>query len=108
MNEKGQFKLSQRAKSDLVEIAQHIQIRWGREKRNIYLAKLDEAFHLIALDPTIGTYCHDVVFGFQKYTRENHVIFYQTARSQEVFITRILSRKQDYVLSINAKERQRL
>lgn len=108
MNEKGQFKLSQKAKSDLVEIAQHIQIRWGKEKRNVYLAKLDKAFQLIALDPTIGTYCHEVVVGFQKYTSDNHVIFYQTARSQEVFIARVLNRKCDYTLSINQQDISRL
>lgn len=72
------------------------------------MAKLNEAFHTIALDPTIGTYCHDVVFGFQKYIRENHVIFYQTARSQEVLITRILSRKYDYTLAIGQNELHRL
>ena len=108
MIEKGQFKLCQKAKSDLVAIAQQMQIRWGKDKRNVCLAKLDAVFQLIALDPTIGAYCHEVVVGFQKYTSENHVIFYQTARSQEVFITRILNRKCDYTFSISQNNLARL
>lgn len=108
MNEKGQFKLSQKAKLDLIEIAKQAQIKWGKEKRNTYLAKLDRAFQLIALDPTIGIYCHEVVFGFQKYISANHVIFYQTARSQEVFIYRILNRKFDYTFTLNNTDLSRL
>ena len=108
MNEKGQFKLCRKAKSDLIAIAQHMQIRWGKEKRNVCLAKLDAVFQLIALDPTIGVYCHEVVVGFQKYTSDNHVIFYQTARSQEVFITRILNRTCDYTFLLSQNDLSRL
>jgi toxin ParE1/3/4 len=45
------FRLTERAKQDLLCIGRYTQTTWGREQRNRYLAKLDAAFHLLAKEP---------------------------------------------------------
>ncbi|WP_208107586.1 MULTISPECIES: type II toxin-antitoxin system RelE/ParE family toxin [Idiomarina] len=42
------FQLTNKAKSDLKEIALFTFHRWGREQRNVYLKQFDESFWLLA------------------------------------------------------------
>jgi toxin ParE1/3/4 len=45
------FRLTERAKADLRSIGRYTQATWGREQRNIYLARLDAGFHLLMCEP---------------------------------------------------------
>jgi toxin ParE1/3/4 len=45
------FRLTELAKQDLLSIGRYTQATWGREQRNSYLAKIDAAFHLLAIEP---------------------------------------------------------
>ena len=51
------FKLSTKAKSDLIKIAKYTQLTWGTVQRNDYLKLLDNAFYQIADEPMLGVNC---------------------------------------------------
>jgi toxin ParE1/3/4 len=42
------FRLTELAKQDLRSIGRYTQVTWGKEQRNLYLAKIDAVFHLLA------------------------------------------------------------
>jgi toxin ParE1/3/4 len=54
------FHLAELAKQDLRSIGRCTQMSWGKEQRNIYLAKIDAVFHLLAQEPQRGKTCDDI------------------------------------------------
>ncbi len=71
------FALTQKAKTDLKEIAKFTMKRWGREKRNLYLKEFDQAFFLLAERPSIGKSCDEIREGYRKFPQGSHIIFYK-------------------------------
>ncbi|MCB1649189.1 MAG: type II toxin-antitoxin system RelE/ParE family toxin [Pseudomonadales bacterium] len=51
------FRLSKKAKDDLLNIARYTERRWGRKQRRDYLLQLDNAFHAVAKNPELGRAC---------------------------------------------------
>lgn len=90
-----QFLLTQEARSDLKHIARFTQKRWGRAKRNQYLKSMDDVFHLLAEQPSLGATCDDVLPGYRRFPQGSHVVFYQVASAGDVLIVRILHRSMD-------------
>ena len=88
------FRLTERAKADLRAIGRHTQATWGREQRNIYLARLDASFHLLAQEPHRGLACDDIRPGYYKYHVGRHLIFYRSS-PDGVEIIRILHDRMD-------------
>jgi toxin ParE1/3/4 len=88
------FRISAKAKADLISIARYTEDRWGREQRNSYLAKLDGSFHLLAEKPHIGRSCDDISMGYRKYHVGRHLIFYRQS-DNEIEIIRILHDRMD-------------
>jgi toxin ParE1/3/4 len=88
------FQLTELAKQDLRLIGRYTQITWGREQRNTYLAKIDAAFQLLAMEPQLGKSCDELRVGYRKYPVGRHLIFYrQSANSLEII--RILHQRMD-------------
>ena len=88
------FQLTELAKQDLRSIGRYTQTTWGREQRNTYLAKIDAAFQLLAMEPQLGKSCDDLRAGYRKYPVGKHLIFYrQSANSLEII--RILHERMD-------------
>jgi len=48
------FRLTGRAKSDLLSIGRYTQKEWGIAQRNLYLKGIDQCFYQIAGIPEIG------------------------------------------------------
>ena len=71
------FRLTAKARADLLEIGRYTQRTWGRDQRNRYLSHLDEAFHLLAQEPDRGRPCDEIRQGYRKYYVGRHVIFYR-------------------------------
>lgn len=90
------FHLTNRAKSDLKDIAKYTQEVWGKEQRNIYLDKIDSIFHLISESFHSGKPCDDIRSGYYKYHIQKHIIFYRKISESEIQITRILHEKMDF------------
>ena len=88
------FRLTERAKADLRSIGRYTQATWGREQRNIYLARLDASFHLLAREPHRGHACDDIRLGYRKYHVGRHLIFYRES-TEGVKIIRILHDRMD-------------
>jgi len=89
------FQLTNKAKSDLKDIALFTFRRWGREQRNIYLKQFDESFCLLAENPDIGKNCDEIRDGYRKFPQGSHVVFYQQIGSQNIQIIRILHKSID-------------
>jgi toxin ParE1/3/4 len=88
------FRLTELAKQDLLSIGRYTQVTWGQEQRNRYLAKMDAAFHLLAIEPQCGRSCEDLLSGYYKYRVGRHLIFYRQF-SERVEIVRILHDRMD-------------
>lgn len=88
------FRLTALAKQDLLSIGRYTQTTWGQEQRNSYLAKIDAAFHLLAIEPQRGRACDDLLTGYRKYHVGRHLIFYRQF-SEGVEIVRILHDRMD-------------
>ncbi|MBF9002960.1 type II toxin-antitoxin system RelE/ParE family toxin [Vibrio nitrifigilis] len=89
------LQLTNKAKSDLKDIALFTSRRWGKEQRNVYLKQFDESFWLLAENPDIGKTCDDIREGYRKFPQGSHVIFYQQIGSQNILIIRILHKSMD-------------
>lgn len=89
------FQLTQKAKSDLKDIAIFTSRRWGREQRNVYLKQFDDSFWLLAENPDVGKACSEIREGYRKFPQGSHVIFYQQIGSQSIRIIRILHKSMD-------------
>jgi toxin ParE1/3/4 len=91
----GKFRLSNAAKDDLKRIAIYTDERWGKEQRNSYLRQLDNRFHRIAENPSIGKPCDYLKSGYRKAAEGSHIIFYKVTQPDSVDIIRILHRNSD-------------
>ena len=88
------FQLTELAKQDLRSIGRYTQTTWGREQRNTYLAKIDAAFHRLAVEPQLGKSCDDLRAGYRKYPVGKHLIFYRQSPDR-LEIIRILHQRMD-------------
>jgi toxin ParE1/3/4 len=94
------FRLTERAKQDLLSIGRYTQATWGSEQRNRYLAKLDASFHLLAKEPHRGRSCDDIRPGYCKYHVGRHLIFYRQF-PEGLEIVRILHDRMDVETHFN-------
>ena len=89
------FKVSRRARDDLIAIGRFTQIEWGTAQRNKYLKQMDDCFHQIAATPDIGTTCDYLKTGYRKFPQGSHIIFYKQNRNGKVEIIRVLHKSMD-------------
>ena len=89
------FALTRMALEDLREIAVFTGTRWGKAQRNLYLGKLDEAFHALADNPAAGRSCEQIRAGYRKFPVGSHVIYYRQAEDGLLEIVRILHKSRD-------------
>ena len=85
------FRLTQKAKNDLKNIARYTEAEWGREQRNVYLKQFDECFHSLADMPEKGISCEAIRQGYRKYRVGRHFVFYRAINDErELEIVRVL------------------
>lgn len=89
------FQLTNKAKSDLKDIALFTERRWGRKQRNVYIRQFDATFGRLAENPELGKTCDEIRTGYRKFPLASHVIFYQKTNSQPTLIIRILHKSMD-------------
>lgn len=94
------FQLSREAKKDLYSIALFTEARWGKTQRNLYIKQLDEAFLLLAQNPSLGTSCDCIRNGYRKFPQGSHIIFYKPSTTATILVVRILHKNMDYDLKL--------
>ena len=78
------FKVTKRARADLLAIGRFTEKEWGLVQRDYYLKQFDDAFHLLGENPMLGKTCEDVLPGYRKIPQGSHVIYYKVTDSVEV------------------------
>jgi toxin ParE1/3/4 len=89
------FDLTQSAQADLKSIAKYTQERWGVRQRNTYLKEVDQLFHALVKNPSMGRACDDIREGYRKFPHGGHVIYYKHLSEGELLIVRILHMTMD-------------
>ena len=87
------YKLTAKARYDLLQIGQYTELKWGKNQRNHYLKQLDEAFNLIAVNPKIGKDRSHVLTGYRSFQQGSHVVYYK--ESNVIEIIRVLHEQMD-------------
>ncbi|MBL0040342.1 MAG: type II toxin-antitoxin system RelE/ParE family toxin [Xanthomonadales bacterium] len=89
------FDLTRSARADLKAIARYTQSHWGLAQRNAYLDDMDQLFHLLAGNPSIGRSCDEIRAGYRKFPHGEHVIYYKLLAANDLLIVRILHATMD-------------
>jgi toxin ParE1/3/4 len=83
------YQFSQRARLDLIEIAEYTLETWGIDQANSYIDSLYDCFALLTMSPRIGRPCDKIRRGYRRIEHEKHAVFYRI-EGDGVFISRIL------------------
>jgi len=89
------FKVTNKAKEDLIGIARFTEATWGRDQRKLYLKQLDSTFHALAENPSLGRKCDEIRQAYYKYPDGSHVIFFRLGTDSSIDIIRILHKRMD-------------
>ncbi|WDE01016.1 type II toxin-antitoxin system RelE/ParE family toxin [Thalassomonas actiniarum] len=96
------FVLTNAANSDLKKIARSTQGKWGNEQRNFYIKQFDDASHMLAKTPLAGKSCDETRAGYKKFPVGSHLIFYIKGENSRIKIVRILHKRTDVELNLQA------
>jgi toxin ParE1/3/4 len=89
------FRVTEKAKADLLGIARFTESKWGVQQRNDYLKSFDMAFHRISERPQLGKACDEIVQGYRKFPQGSHLVFFRTGLDAQVEIIRVLHQSMD-------------
>ena len=89
------FKITNKAREDLIGIARYTETTWGRDQRMLYLKRLDSSFYALAENPALGRKCDEVKQDYYKYVEGSHIIFFRLGIDCDIEIIRILHRRMD-------------
>ena len=89
------YKVSRKARDDLLEIGRFTQKEWGTIQRNRYLKQLDDCFKQISENPELGIAIDFITDGYRKFPQGSHLIFYKLSAENTVEIIRILHKSMD-------------
>lgn len=90
------FVLSERAKKDLVDIANYTEKKWSEEQAERYIRMLLSACGELADKPLVGRSYDPIYPGLQGSACGKHVIFYRVLSRSKVRIVRVLHEKMDF------------
>lgn len=90
------FVLSERAKKDLVDIANYTEKKWSEEQAERYIRMLLSACGELADKPLVGRSYDPIYPGLRGSACGNHVIFYRVLSRSKVRIVRVLHEKMDF------------
>jgi toxin ParE1/3/4 len=84
--------ISVEAEADIDSIAEYTKNTWGWRQTEQYLAKLEDGFELLAMNPLIGRPCDSVRNGLRRFEVGSHVVFYDSG-TDCILIVRLLHRR---------------
>jgi toxin ParE1/3/4 len=83
------FILSAAAWQDIDAIAAYTKRTWGLQQTDRYLGQLEDGFHLLAQNPSMGRLCKEIDPELRRFEVGRHVVFYRV-RQGSIRIVRIL------------------
>ena len=88
------FRLTVRAKVDLLDIYSYSEATFGRYQAEAYHAGFERTFGLLADFPGIGMNSDELVPGYRRFRFQSHYIFY-TQEPDHVLIRTLIHVRQD-------------
>ncbi len=88
------LRLSDPAKGDLSQIAEHTGREWGVAQKRKYLGQLRDGLRALRDTPGLGTPRDDIAPGLKAHPVGSHVVFYRETRAA-VVIVRVLHKRMD-------------
>ncbi|HEY0924656.1 type II toxin-antitoxin system RelE/ParE family toxin [Rheinheimera pacifica] len=70
------YRITPRARDDLINIARYTETTWGKKQRNIYLKDIEKRFEWLAENSLLGKHRIDIHQGYYSFPQGQHVIFY--------------------------------
>ena len=89
-----EYRLSLRARADLINIYDFSDARFGRYQADAYYAGFERTFGLLADFPGIGISADELVPRYRRFRFQSHYIFY-TQESDHVLIRAIIHVRQN-------------
>ena len=89
------YRVSRKAKIDLLAIGRYTSRKWGRTQRNLYLTQLDNCFTQLAENPKLGVTCDYIKKDYRKFPQGSHLVFYKKNSKSVVEIIRVLHKSMD-------------
>ncbi|MGY3616344.1 type II toxin-antitoxin system RelE/ParE family toxin [Bradyrhizobium sp. USDA 10063] len=77
-----EYRLSDRARADLIDIYDFTESRFGAYQADAYYAGLLRSFGLLADFPLIGQPVDELAAGYRRFRFQSHLIFYTTQADQ--------------------------
>jgi toxin ParE1/3/4 len=90
----GEFRVSVRARSQLIDIYDFTEAKFGAYQADAYLAGLERMFGLLADFPRIGAPVDELAAGHRRFRFQSHHIFY-TEEAAYVLIRAIIHSAQE-------------
>jgi len=88
------WKVADKAKGDLLEIAAYTTKSWGKAQKNAYLKSIKMVFDRVTEHPEAGQKRGELGKGVCSILAREHVVFYQFD-SDHVYIARVLHVRRD-------------
>ena len=70
------YRVTPRARDDLLNIGRYTEQNWGKAQRNRYLKNLEKRFDWLSDNPGIGKHRSEIYDGYYSYPQGEHVVFY--------------------------------
>ena len=83
------YRISVEAERDIDEIAAYTTDMWEWRQTHVYIAKLEDAFELLARSPAIGRASNSMHPDIRKFEVAKHVVFY-LSDPDGILIVRVL------------------
>ncbi len=88
------FRLSTKARKDLVDIWRYSAGRWSPDQADTYVSSLVKVLEQLAETPEIASRCDDIRQGYRRYLVGSHVIYFRII-GEAVSIVRVLHGRMD-------------
>lgn len=75
------FRLTRRAETDLIDIAEFTLRRWGAAQSERYVTQLFSRFSWLSEQPQAGAARDDVLAGARCFPEDSHLVFYRVGEN---------------------------
>lgn len=89
-----EYRLSLKARSDLIDIYRFTDALFGRYQAEAYHAGFERTFSLLAEFPGIGINADELLPGYRRFRFQSHYVFY-TEETDHVLIRALIHVRQD-------------